>query len=363
MGNKASTLTSKDPNVFSKELHKLDSIVSAILTEQNMFKDRAYNFLSQDVCDQHFVLMENELQRHLKVELQGVGHALYLIPKEGDSQSINKKDLCRKISNHYMKILYVLCLIKYVYNLEHRGEMSIAGIMFRNMKVVDDMIEINFCNVPHKDYSKSLKDAYKIDFSKLEGLEFFTKYFLEPAEAHAFLKVLRKVLARSPKKVLQKGFCEYIQEHKPSVEHLKQMETLYVNRFNENLHCTQKGGGINLHMYVEKDNPVFSREHCYEIHKYIIKLNTAHGAKVKAAYEKMSNNYRDNIKAIEKLTALLVNVNKNGSFTLKDLSKDVLESVIHQVKDIIKTFYLQSILDFHSILDIGKTTPNISMVK
>ena len=368
MGNKSSTLsTVGDKGIFAKELAYLEDLVNNIITEQNMFQNRSYNFLSQDVCDQHFVLMENELNRHLKVELQGVGSSLYLIPKDGELQStINKKDLCKKISNHYMKILYILCLVKYVYNTENNGDLSIAGIIFRNVKVVDAIMEMNFCNVPHKDYSKPVKFAYKIDFGKLEGLEFFTKYFLEPTESVAYVKVLRKALARAPKKVMQKTICQYVSDTKPRVEHLKQLEKSYRERFHGELGCNvQKGGSnpVSLLMYVEKDNPVFSREHCYEIHKYIIQLNNPYGTKVKTFYEQMKTNYKGNVSAIERLVGLLVNRGKDGRYVLKDVSKTALEDIIAQVKDVIKMFYLQSLLDYHTLLDIGKNTPNINMVK
>jgi len=371
MGNKSSTLSTQqtlgDKGVFTKELAFLEDMVNNILTENNMFQNRSYNFLSQDVCDQHFVMMESELNRHLKVELQGVGSALYLIPKEGDTHTaINKKDICKKISNHYMKILYVLCLIKYVYNIENNGDLSIAGIIFRNVKIVDSIMELNFCNVPHKDYSRPVKFAYKIDFGKLEGLEFFTKYFLDPVESSAYVKVLRKALARSPKKVMQRTMCEYVKDTKPRIEHLKQMEKVYRERYQGELACgVQKGGAhpINLLMYVEKDNPVFSKEHCYEVHKYVIQLNTPYGTKVKGAYDHMKSNYQANITAIERLMGLLVNKGKDGRYVLKDVSKVVLDDIIMQVKDVIKMFYLQSLFDYHTLLDIGKNTPNINMLK
>lgn len=363
MGNKQSTPASNEQHLFARELGKLNHIVDSIVSEQDMFKDRAYNFLSQDVCDQHFVLMESELNRHLKVELEGVGQSLYLVPKNGESNSINKKDLCKRISNHYMKILYILCLVKYVFNLEQQGERSIAGIMFRNTKIVDDLMELNFCNVPHKDYSKPVKDAHRIDFSKLEGLEFFTKYFLEEKESLAFLKIMRKVLARSPKRVLQKGFCEYVSQSKPTVEHLKALEKTFIDRYSEAPRCEQKGGAVNLYMYVEKDNPVFSKEHCYEVHKYIIKLNTPTGSKVRLAYDMMVKNYKENIRSIEQLVGEVVLQNKDGSLRLKDISKDHLDVIIVKVKDVIKTFYIQSLMDFQNLLDVGKTVPNINMMK
>lgn len=373
MGNaKSSLASSPDKKVFEKELEKMNTIVNAVINEKNMFHNRDYNFLSQDVCNQHYMLMESELNRHLKVNLAGLGEALYLIPKEEGSHRVNKKEICEKISNHYIKILYVLCLIKYVYNIENAGDLSISGIVFRNVRVVDNIMEINFCNVPHKDYSKNLKDAYKLDFSKLEGLDFLTNYFLDPEEGGTFVRLLRRILSRSPKKAVEDKLCEYIQHAELTPEHMKTLESMFASRYKQVMACPhgpmkEKQGvprsKINLTMYVEKDNPIFSREHCYEMHKYVIQLNTPGGKAVAAQYEKMKNNYSKNIKEVEGLLAVFVTKRADGAYILKDISSKDLDITIKRVKEAIKVYYLQSILDFHTLLDIGKSTPNINIMK
>jgi hypothetical protein len=374
MGNAASSgVLSSDKNVFEKELVKLNALVNSILTEKNMFRNREYNFLSQDVCNQHYLLMESELNRHLKVNLEGLGEALYLVPKEEGAGRANKKEVCQKISNHYIKILYILCLIKYVYNLENHGDLSMSGILFRNIRVVDGIMEINFCNVPHKDYSKPLKDAYKIDFSKLEGLDFLTNYFLDPREAAIFTKVLRRILGRAPKKNVQAILCDYFQKTHLTGEHLKTLEDMFQKSYKDKLVCAakpmtkpaevSKPSKSNLYMYVEKDNPIFSREHCYEMHKYIIQLNTPSGKAVAAQYQQMKANYQKNVSEIESLLDMLVTKKTDGSWGLKNVSTKSLDDVIKRVKETIKLYYLQSLMDYHSLLDIGKTTPNINIMK
>lgn len=372
MGNQVSMYG--DTNVFQKDLHNINQIVSSIVSEKNLFKNRDYNFLSNDVCNEHYLLMENELSRHLKVEVQNLGTSLYIIPKESEmtyqKNNINKKEICRKISQHYMKILYILCLIKYVYNLENSGDYSISGIVFRNIKVVDNIMEINFCNVPQKDYNKSLKDAYKLDFGKLEGLQFLTQYFLDADESFAFVKVMRKILARSSKHAVNNMMCEYISSGNKRTGHIKQLEKMYFDKYNQKLVCKQEkpvtSGGkkkVNLFMYVERENPILSKEYCYEMHKYVIQLNTPYGKKVLQQYNVMRDNYITNIRAIEKLIDMLVMKNKDGSYSLKDINKIALDNVVFEVKDTIKTYYLQSIMDFQKLLDIGKNTPNINIIK
>lgn len=372
MGNQASR-THGENNVFQKELGNLNTIINSIISEKNLFKNRDYNFLSKDVCDEHYLLMENDLSKHLKVELQNLGTSLYIIPKNSEmtyeKTQINKKEICKKITEHYMKILYILCLIKYVFNLESGGDYSISGIVFRNIKIIDKIIEINFCNVPHKDYTKSLKDAYKLDFGKLEGLQFLTQYFLDKDEAFVFVKIIRRILARSSKKVVGNMMCNYVATTKPGIDHMKQLEKMYFDKFNEKLVCggagaAEKGGKkTNLYMYVERDNPILSNEYCYEKHKYVIQLDTPYGKNIQKQYDTMTGNYVANISTIERLLDLLITKNKDGTFTLKDIDKHALDGIVFQVKDTIKTYYMQSLLDFQKLLDIGKNTPNINIIK
>lgn len=375
MGNQVSSPEKNDKNIFEKELQHINDIVNSIVTEKDLFKNRDYNFLTQDVCNQHYILMENELNRHLKVELNNLGTSLYLIPKDNESYykryNLNKKEICKKISNHYIKILYILCLIKYVYNLEQYGDFSISGIIFRNVRFVDNIMEINFCNVPQKDFSKTMKDAYRLDFGQLEGLKFLTSFFLEKSEAHSFIKVMRTILSRKTKSKIGEDVCGYILDTNASLDHVKTLEKLYMNKFDEKLVCNARMFNDppsmnkipNLHMYVEKDNPIFSKEYCSEIHKLIIQLNTPGGKKVLEKYKMMKQNYLDNIKEIEKLVDLLIVKSSDGSYSLRDISKDALDSIIYNVKDVIKTYYIQSLLDFQKLIEVGKKTPNINMIK
>lgn len=372
MGNTTSnTSEGKTKYIFENELSGLNAIVNNIINDEDLFKNQNYNFLSKDVCNQHYILMENELNKHLKVNLGELGTALYLIPKEHETKSkVNKKEICQKVSYHYMKILYIICLIKYVYNIEQHGDFSISGIIFRNIKIVENIMEINFCNVPQKDYRKDVKDAYKMDFGKLEGLKFLTQYFLEQNESSAFLKVMRGLLARSGKNQVKNTFCKYISNG--ALSNIKEVEKMYMDKYNEKLICKDdvkedavksKRGSVNLFMYVERDNPIFSKEYCYEMHKLVIPLTSQNGKKVHDQYKIMKTNYKNNISNISNLLNMLVDKNENGDYELKDISHRDVTQVIDNVKNTIKTYYIQSIYDYQMLLDIGKQTPNINMIK
>lgn len=374
MGNQTSVMHG-ETNVFEQELKRLNTIVKGIMTEENVFRNRDYNFLSQDVCEQHYMLAESDLSRHLKVHVKELGETLVLVPKTATAlegrASVNKKEICQKITHHYMKVLYILCLVKYVYNLEKSGDYSISGIVLRNIRVVPgDLLEVNFCNAPHRDFKKQGAESYNIDFGQLEGLQFLTQYFLDPVEGHSFLRILRQVLGRHKSGRVRGAICKYMEGNK-NAEYNKALEDMFVARFGEKLGCgsaqaeasSAPKGRPQLLLQVEKDNPVFSKDYCYEIHKIIVPLKTAEGAKVLELYKTMKRHYADNVKKIEALVDRMVVATKGGDYELRDLTKPELDAVIEAVKKHIQHYYLQSILDFQILLDACKKVPNVNLSK
>jgi len=377
MGNSASTLNHK--TVFEKELPKLNTLINDIINEKDIFKNKQYNFLSQDICQNYQVVLEEELSKYLKLDIKNLGASLYIIPKNADTDNhekltkykLTKAQVCEKISNHYIKILYIMCLVKYVYNLEMSGDLSIAGIVFRNIKIVDDMMQIYFCGMPHKNYhDKENKASNKIDFSKLEGMKFFTHYFLDPEESYTFINILKNILARSSSNKIKQSMCEYLSQH--GAKDYSELEKLYKIRYpNEKLNCAhqsknQKGGGSTvvtdpkLYIYIEKDNPIFLSDYCAAPIKLVVKLSTPEGKKLLAYYKKMLTTYEQNVASI--YSYLIRMVHKNGHtkiYELKDINKHELDMIIHDIKLKIKEFYIQSIFDFQNLLDMAKTTPNI----
>lgn len=350
MGNKIST--HPQTNVFEQDLSKLNKVVNDIINDEDLFKNNHYNFLSQDVCKNFKIVLHEELSKHIKLDIKELGSSLYILPKDEDDEApltkhnLTKKQVCDKISNHYIKILYIICLAKYVYNTEKAGDLSIAGIVFRNIKIVNDMMQIVFCGLPHKDYTNKNNEPHKIDFSKLEGLSFFTKYFLPPDEANAFLGLLKAVLGRNSANQIAHHICKH---------NIKEFENTFKSRFPKSKITCQKGG---LHMYVEKDNPVFQSDYCGAPLKLVVKLDTKEGAKVLALYKKMKTNYSRNVEDINCILHKLV-VKVNDIYELKDIDKSTLNKLVDEVSDKVKLFYIQSIFDFQNLLDTAKNTPSI----
>jgi hypothetical protein len=367
MGNSMSIKLNHE-NIFEKQLSKMNVVINDIISNDDLFKNKEYNFLSQDVCENYQVVLEEELSKHLKLDIKGLGSSLYIIPKHTDKDDtkltkykLTKKEVCNKISNHYIKILYIMCLVKYVYNLEKSGDLSIAGIIFRNIKIVDDMMRIYFCGMAHKSYDKSNPSEYKVDFSNLEGLKFFTQYFLNASESQTFIGILKTVLSRANASKVKGSICHYINVH--GAHDLSTLESLYLSRFpSEKLHCDvrrkKQSGGNNLLLYIEKDNPVFLTDYCGEPLKIAIKLNTVEGKKILGLYKKMLNNYNKNIEEVYTLLHKVVHKH-NNIYELSDIDKNKLDKIIDEVKLKIKVFYIQSIFDFQNLLDMVKKTPNI----
>jgi len=367
MGN-TSSHTSSSNNIFEKELEKLNKIVNDVISDKDIFKNGSYNFLSENVCNNYQIVLEEELSKHLKLNIKELGTSLYIIPKNEDINAkekltklnLTKKVICEKISNHYIKILYVMCLIKYVYNLEKAGDLSIAGIVFRNIKIVDDMMQITFCGLPHKKYTNAGKDAHKIDLSELAGMKFFTEYFLTPEESGTFIGILREVLKRSGSTKVKTEMCHYISTH--GAKDTSVLESLYESRFKkEKLTCAaQKGGSANLSLFleIEKDNPVFLSDYCGAPMKLAIKLNTPSGQKLSTYYKQMHSNYKKSIEDIHKLLDKLVYKNST-QYELSDIDKSALDVIINEIKIKIKAFYIQSIFDYQNLLDMAKATSSI----
>lgn len=386
MGNKISLAQHK---VFEKDLHYLSTLVNAIIDNNNVFKNSDYNFLSKDVCERHTLVLEDELSKHLKVSLQTVGTSLYLIPNNDSNNKqtiqgtkLTKREICEKISNHYMKILYILSLIKYVYDIEHQGDYSVAGIIFRNIKVVDDIMAISYCSMPQKDYAEKTQN-FKIDFSNLEGMSFLVDFVLSKEESRAFIDILRSILARSPRGIVRQHACAFLKNKKLRKDDIRKLDELYQTRFGSKIECPQaSNNGVkqdtgealsikdestiikrpNLHMKVEKDNPVFLKDFCYNVKEIVVMMNKPSNKPLVDAFKAMQRNYQQNIKVIEGLLDRLI-IKKGTKYELKDITKYQLDDLINEVKSSTKLFYIQSIMDYQRLLDIAKNIQSIEVNK
>ena len=212
MGVSSSKQTPSE-NVFKNELKQINDIVNSIISSDNTFINDDYNFLSDEVCESYQVVLE-------------LGEHIYVIPKE-NSQRISKSKICEKIAGHYSKILFVLCLIKYVYNIEKNGDLSLMGRIFRNIKITeDDFMEILYCD-KNQGFTISGK-SIKFDLKTIDGLSFFVNYILTPNESSAFLSIFKQLLRRNKKgNGLHDKICNAIDTNALSKEEADMIKKLY----------------------------------------------------------------------------------------------------------------------------------------
>jgi len=355
-------VTSK--HVLQDDLDRLNNIVTSVVSENNVFQSSEYNFRSQDVCKKYQVILESDLNKQLKIDIKSIGESLLLIPREEERQLLNKRglkkdEICTKIANHYLRILYILCLIKYVYNIEKYGDLSIAGIIHRNITISKDTITINYCKTEQKDLKNGAGEAAKLlDFSGLEGLKFFVEYFLEPEEASSFLRTMRHILSRKGLNNLKMDFCRM------GAKQYKDLEELIITKTKEKqLVCptpTQKGGS-RLKMNISHDGPIVEGSWCYSPGTVTIPLMEEDGKTALKMYKQIRSRLNKNIKDVEGVLELLVE-KRDDQWTLKDITKEELDNIVDIIKTKVKVFYLQSLLDFQELLDSAKSFPKSILV-
>lgn len=343
MGNNSS-MNKEETGIFQKELFIITNIINNILSKNGKFINEEYNFLSKKVCENYKLIFDSELKKQMKINIDKLGDSLYVLPNKDNLVIEKKKEVCQLISSHYIKILYIISMIKYVYSIENYGNLSIAGIVFRNIKISDNIIEINYCDSPHKNYS-SKNNNYKLDFTNLEGFSFFVNHFLTKDEAVDFVKVLKTILKTHDENKLAKIICNYDE---------KKYKHIYEKKFNKKLVCKDikkkdKSIDFNTMFFVGKDNPILSKMYCYGNSKLLLKMN----GKIKNLYNTMKNNYNKNIKNVESVLDKLV-YSKNNKYFLKDIDKITLDSIEKDVKNIISEFYLTSIVDYQILLKEAK---------
>jgi hypothetical protein len=405
MGNTKSSPTSnveeKPKGIFHKELSGINQIVNAVVDSQGFFKNNDYNFLSESVCNQHYILLHEELNKHLKVDLKMLGTSLYLIPKKDEAKlqryNLTKAELCQTITNYYIKILYTLCAIKSVYNLENHGQFSIAGIVFSNIHVIDGgLLQINYCKDQHK---YNYRDN-RIDLGKhLEGIQFLSDFIMDDQEMKRFMTMLRSVFNRNMTK-LESQLCQFRKLNEMSQfeydeivkiipnktikschqvpQHIEGGGPRYNNRRISKLHSeisslsemspmsmsykSPKSRNTNHDVVIGKHNPVFKKGMCHESDYVAIKTNSKEGKEAMNLYIKMRKNFENNISKIKGVVDNLVEYNNKQGFILRDIEKPVLDNIINTFKVNVQIFYLQSLIDYHYLLDFVKNMPTSNRI-
>lgn len=370
MGNTLSSQSTKKNVVFSKELNILNDIVENLIDHKNnCFNNDLYNFLSDDVCSAYTIAFEKELNKHTKIELEGLNDSIYLVPKTDkfklNNNNYTKKDLCEMISFHYSKILKILTLIRLVYDLETQGEFSIFGIMNKQIETFPDKsMKIAFCD-SHQFESGT---EQKLDLNKLSGLTYFREHFLNSDEDKElyllFSSILENDKRKNKKKNLEYLLCDSKILNSSVVKNIftcssntKKDDKKITYSLLKKLQNSKKESNNSLkrakldtydYLFdVVRFNPIFDNQTCiYPKHIYVPKDNKKIQRKVKDIRDKYLGHLSELLDKIKELTEY-----SHNKYVIKNLNYENISKIETEIKDKIIVFYIGSLLDYQELLD------------
>ena len=342
---------------FKSELNELDKIVNEILNQVR----------KKDIdCKNVTIVMESQLNKHLKVELQHLKDTIYFIPHANHvdvkEKMFTKSKLCEMIARHYKKIIDLLVMIKQVYDLEQSGENSIAGMTIRNVLVDNNIMQITYCIM-----MQHFGDESFLDFKYLTGFEYFNQNFLTNVEREELLFNFKMLFGRIKKPQLAKymycGNSLLSGEEYKSILQLKspKCDKQVSEKVSSFIHSKASSPDVNSYeIPVKRNNPVLHWKACGEKRLILIDLKQKTSKEVDKLYKAMQDNYVKNINDILKCVQQLVE-NKNGVFKLRHIDTESLNAIQKKIKKLVIKFYLQSITNFHSMLDVAKKVPHFTL--
>ena len=353
---------------FKEEFKSLNSVVTSLINDNNTFKNPDYRTKMNDVCDKFTVVLESQLNKHMKVELQDLKDSIYLVPHANHvdmpkESGMKKSTLCSLISSHYSKMLEIILLIKYVYDVEHNGDNSIAGMTIRNIRVENKVMEISYCVT-----DQHFMGSDKIDLNDLNGFTFFTERFLTKMEREKFFQNMRFLFGRKKKGQL----AEYLacgdslisgEDYKDMLRQPKgkcsQERLAKFNSFiKENVANT---ASPSYKVRVRKNNPVLHYKACAEKRIMLIDLRVKSSKEVVVLFEMMQKDYVKNINTVLSCLLQIVEHSGNGNYVLKNVDTEKLNTVRKELIKNIAKFYFQSLANFHALMDKAKQVPHFTL--
>lgn len=323
--------------VFARELGTITAIVNNLLNDEGTaFVRSNYNFLNEDVCKSHMMVLNSSLSKHLKVHLENATEYIF-IPQQGcfpDQQNNNndtkKSSVCKLVTSYYKRILQILSMIRLVYDLERNGDMSLAGITWRNI-VYDPQSKlyvVAYCDMPQKVPGQN----EFVDFSKLAGFEAFVN-FLPGLEKTRFLLQFQRALDAS----FDVRFEQCLST--PGNQKCQSGE------FEDYL--TSMAQNVDFNMRVPAHNAIFRHDICGQPEKFLV----GKSAPASRTIEQLKNQYIRNINAVTNLGMKLVSMDsKSGNFVLRDLTSTELDGIENDCKHTIAQFYIDGITSYQRLI-------------
>jgi len=362
---------------FGKELETLNKIVTDIIVGNpntgHELKDKRFSLGNPTECGKYTTVLESQLKKHLKIELKELKDSIYLVPssdslKMQNEQFMNKDSICKLIATHYEKIMKLLLIIKYVYDVEGTGSASLAGITLDNVRLDGNMFVIQYCTTPQQQTvlanQSSMPEQKDPDFAaSLRGFKYYCDYLLSETEKVNLLKNLRLLFSNTPKKHLARYlFCgdsfltgeSYKDIFSPlELKNSVKCDPRMAERFVEFINTHTENTMINIAPY----NFVLHEGMCLDKKTIVRDLtaNTPENKKVRKLHDRMKADYIKNLNAVINIAKRVVVADGAGNFTLQNIDSEVLEQVTKEVKQTIARFYIQSIINFHALFKYVKS--------
>ena len=379
MGNLTSKQNENFKGVFGKELELLNNICYSIINKDtNKFNKNEYNMFMNELNNNHLLILEKNLNKHLKVDLENLNSSLYFVPKQQpnvidfvsdkgmfskENNFIKKSEIASMIGNHYSSILNMVKTIANVYDIEGGGDYSIAGIVQRNIKLENDLLVVNYCNMPQFDY-KDNKKVDKVNFSNLKGIKLLTGMMTKD-EGNAFTKHLGLILSEnSPTSKLEDSICKMNTQYKTN-----DFSKLYKTKKGISLDCSTKkhfsnSSELDFFLSVSKNNPILAANKCLDKKKVIINMKDKNISKQSKQLYKLYDTFQTNYKTnINNVFTNLYDVIDIKNFIIKDISNSDLQNSMINLKQHLIKFYMNSLMDYKNLLNHAKKIGSVNINK
>lgn len=327
--------------VFEKEYTEVRKLLNGILTENDLFRNTKYNMFLKGKCEEMTLVARKRLERHPKFEVRSLMDDLFVVPN--DEMGDTKREMCNAISMHYIRVLKLLYVVKYVYDVETHGDYSVAGIVLRNIQTRDGLVEARYCGTPQEELGSFDRG---VDFAKLSGFQVFVNDFLKPREREIFLGHLRELLNRGSIRYLRRWVCKDMLVSKAN----------YARIYRTNMQCGGGGaskagarGGVveSIFVKVSERNPVLSWQLCGAPRSFISKES----AEITKAIRHMQKRYRENIARVRtELERIIAPSTDGAGFDIRSMKDTDLDDIERSVKGAIVEFFVESFVNYRHVL-------------
>jgi hypothetical protein len=386
MGNSQAKLSfNKESSVFKDELKDLSKIVNDLINADDAYVSQDYDAMTKDACQQFTMVMESRLKTYNKIELQNVKDSIYFVPHEDvaeiKNEFIKKQDLCNIITTHYTDVLRLLILIKLVFDIEHHGDNSLAGVTWRNIEKRGNIVAINYCSMTQMEPVVTIRNAeksttqsggdhtlhnnVKLNLVKLRGLQYFCDHFLDAKEKVEFMKLLYWMFARKNKnqiaEILLCGSSLLTIEDGRKIMHMSQLSKTAKcapEKAKQFKKLIETSPDPDYRFYIKKNNPIVHESTCGQPLKLFYDTSTKDKRNT-TLLNKMNTLKSDYVTSLDNVLKCARHVveMQNGKYALKNIDASTLTRVKKELKSHIIVFYLQSINNYHALLDYAKTLP------